>query len=295
MWNIASPASAYRLKSINEAIQSLRVLNDENDNKTKKKDFTTIFKSVKKTPYYYKELANNTFKFYSQPDENAILTVANKFYSNINYTLPKNHDYKNFNKDNKKTFNYKFDGDYSDILNLLNDVYSKQKFSFKINISFGFTLITDPDVTVLIVQFKKFDASPNTRIFKHPKLIDNKRDIQNVYNKVLGKNLIEKLTELRDDSAWKFYEFLYIRFDVYQLKTTIGKINELPQHFKEDYNNKCLIKYEIYDDYLCFWRCLAYHYDKPTDPRNVNKKLKQLFNDYYKNTKDIKIIMVLNM
>ena len=37
MWNIASPASAYRLKSINDAIQTLRVLNDENDNKTKKK------------------------------------------------------------------------------------------------------------------------------------------------------------------------------------------------------------------------------------------------------------------
>ncbi|MFM7978367.1 MAG: hypothetical protein ACKPKO_03545, partial [Candidatus Fonsibacter sp.] len=45
---------------------------------------------------------------------------------------------------------------------------------------------------------------------------------------------------------------------------------------------------ENYDDYLCFWRCLAYHSEKPIDPRNVNKKLKQLFNDYYKNTKDIK-------
>ena len=76
-----------------------------------------MFKSVKKTPYYYKELANNTFKFYSKPDENANLTVANKFYSNINYTLPKNYDYKNFSGEYKKTFNYKFDGEYSDILN----------------------------------------------------------------------------------------------------------------------------------------------------------------------------------
>ena len=138
-----------------------------------------------------------------------------------------------------------------------------------------------------LVKFKKFDATPNTRIFKHPKLIDNKRDIQSAYDEIVKTNFIEKLTALRENSAWRFYEFLYIRFDVYQLKTTIGKINELPQHFKEDSNNKCLIKYENYDDYLCFWRCLAYHYDKPKDPRDVNKRLKQLFNDYYKKQKDI--------
>ena len=41
MWNIASPASAYRLKSINEAIKSLEILNAY-ENKIKKKDFTTI-------------------------------------------------------------------------------------------------------------------------------------------------------------------------------------------------------------------------------------------------------------
>ena len=55
----------------------------------------------------------------------------------------------------------------------------------------------------------------------------------------------------------------------------IEKINELPQHFKENSNNKCLIKYENYDDFLCFWRCFAYHYDEPKDSRDVNKRLKQ--------------------
>jgi len=180
-------------------------------------------------------------------------------------------------------------------LNFLNDIYSKQKFSFKINISFGFTLIKeivernrDTFNSEFLVEFKKFDATPNTRIFKHPKLIDNKRDIQSAYDEILKTNLIEKLAALRENSAWIFYEFLYIRFDVYELKTTIGKALELPAHFKEDSNNKCLIKYEYYDDYLCFWRCLAYHYDKPKDPRDVNKRLKQLFNDYYKKQKDIK-------
>ncbi len=42
------------------------------------------------------------------------------------------------------------------------------------------------------------------------------------------------------------------------MNTPIGKINKLPDQFKQGSNEKALIKYENYDDYLCFWRCLAY-------------------------------------
>ncbi len=58
------------------------------------------------------------------------------------------------------------------------------------------------------------------------------------------------------------------------MNTPIGKINQLPDHFKEGSNEKALIKYENYDDYFCFWRCLAYHKmnPKPEDPRNINKR-----------------------
>jgi hypothetical protein len=47
------------------------------------------------------------------------------------------------------------------------------------------------------------------------------------------------------------------------MNTPIGKINELPDHFKEGSYEKASIKYENYDDYLCFWRCLSYHQTKP--------------------------------
>jgi hypothetical protein len=89
-------------------------------------------------------------------------------------------------------------------------------------------------------------------------------------------------------SNWKFYRFLDVNFHVDEMNTPIGKTNELPDHFKEGSNEKALIKYENYDDYLCFWRCLSYHLTKPGDPRNINKKMKQLFNDYYNKEKDIK-------
>ncbi len=72
------------------------------------------------------------------------------------------------------------------------------------------------------------------------------------------------------------------------MNTPMGKSNELPDHFKEGPNEKALIKYENCDEYLCFWRCLAYRQTKPEDPRNINKRTKYLFNDYYKKEKEIK-------
>ena len=65
------------------------------------------------------------------------------------------------------------------------------------------------------------------------------------------------------------------------MNTPIGKINELPIHFKQGSNEKALIKYENYDDYLCFWRCLAYHKKQPAKAIDVIKPMKALFKDYY--------------
>ena len=65
------------------------------------------------------------------------------------------------------------------------------------------------------------------------------------------------------------------------MNTPIGKANELPKHFKEGSNNKALIKYENYDDYLCFWRCLAYNRTKPDEERNIKIEMKKIFKDYY--------------
>ena len=76
------------------------------------------------------------------------------------------------------------------------------------------------------------------------------------------------------------YRFLDVKLHVYELNTSIRKANELPDHFKEGSNDKALIKQEDYGDYFCFWRCLSYQQTKPEDPRNINKKMKLIFNEY---------------
>ena len=74
------------------------------------------------------------------------------------------------------------------------------------------------------------------------------------------------------------------------MNTPIGKSTELPKHFKEGSNEKGLIKFENHNDYLCFWRCIAYHIQKPNDERNIKKTLKYLYKDYYnKNLNDEEI------
>ncbi len=71
--------------------------------------------------------------------------------------------------------------------------------------------------------------------------------------------------------AWKVYRFLDVKFHAYEMNTPImgpiGKINKLPDHFKQGSNEKALINYENYDYYLCFWRCLAYHKNEPKTRR----------------------------
>ena len=127
------------------------------------------------------------------------------------------------------------------------------------------------------LRYQLFYPSTNTRLesFEKPVVVDNKKDIERIIATVEKEDLIEKLTrQVANNSAWKIYKFLGIAFHIYEMNTPIGKANELPIHFKQGSNEKALIKYENYDDYLCFWRCLSYHQTKTEDPRNITKKVK---------------------
>ncbi len=61
------------------------------------------------------------------------------------------------------------------------------------------------------------------------------------------------------------------------MNTAIGKVDELPIHFKQGSNERSFIKYENCDHYLCFWRCLAYHQTKPENIRNIDRRMIYFF------------------
>ena len=175
------------------------------------------------------------------------------------------------------------------------NIYKQQKFTFKLTVEFSFLLI-DVDYTYfksyvknshISVYFSLFLASTNTRPkgFENPIVVDNKKDIDDIIKRLTSADLIEQFMKQRSDSRWKFYKFLDVKFHVYEMNTPIGKANELPIHLKTGSNNKALIKYENYGDYLCFWRCLAYHKmnPKPEDNSNINTMMKSLFKSFYNN------------
>ena len=231
------------------------------------------------------------FKFKREPNGNDILKCANKFYKSEDISIPKNYDYINLKKEKKKTFDYAYNDEPLELSNLLYSIFNQQKYRYKIHISFSFTLIYedyDSETKEYSIQFMFFKASTNTRILDYPRTIDNKQDIDKLVQDVLKKNLVDKLISKSIDSGWKFYEFIGVRFDIYEMDSPIGAPIELPQHLLTGSNQQYLIKYDKHDDKLCFWRCLAYCIHKPDNNRRVEKHVINLFNEYYENKIDIK-------
>ena len=84
---------------------------------------------------------SDTLKLYRPPTPDDILRCANKFYQNNKISIPRNHDYANFKTEKKKTFNYKYNDEPQELAQLLYSIFNQQKYRYKINISFAFTLI----------------------------------------------------------------------------------------------------------------------------------------------------------
>ena len=243
-------------------------------------------KDFKKETNNKKEVLNNNNKFVIKPYEinfplyifkrvptsEQLLEVSEHFLKVKKYITGANKDYKPIEKTEhtrKKTFVYAFNGNVTKILgDYLLNIYRQQKFTFKLTIEFSFLRIkVEAEDKVIDVEFDLRLASTNTRPegFKNPVVVDNKKDIDKIINKLTSLNLVEYFMQDSASSTWKFYRFLDVKFHVYEMNTPIGKSNELPVHFKTDANNKALIKFENYDDYLCFWRCLVYHRTKPDE------------------------------
>ena len=253
-------------------------------------DIAKIEQDIKKG---YEEIEDASFMFKFAPSPEKVLECANKFYNNIKFSVPRTFDYTNYKNEKKKTYNFAYNGSDAQIKDFLLNIYAQQKHTYKVNISFAFTLYCEDQIGKdTKISFRFFNASPNTRIFEHPSVIDNKADIDKLYTQILKENVRERLTDKRPGSKWIFYEYLYIRFDVYMMSSPIGTGQDLPEHFSQGSYKKALITYsskEYHDDYLCFWRCLALHHkreilkEEVTDLRRIEKPVKELFNKFYNN------------
>ena len=294
-----------RLDTLENAYKSLIEVGN-NDQLVKKHQYNTLLKQKKQE---HKErklnieevIDSKTYRFKFQPKPPDVARVFELFNTDLAFVLPKNKDYPRWSDGTRKTtHNFMYNGAVGELVLLLYQVFNQQKYRFKINISFAFILIKetqDNENKIYQVEFKFWDASTNTRILKDSPAttIDNKKDVDNLLDRINIQNEKEKLTNLSNSSSWKFYKFLYVRFDIYHMDAPIGAGNViLADHLKTGTNQQYLIKYDERDDNLCFWRCLAYHIHKPSDKRRVETPLIKLFNDYYEGTADYKYYKGIN-
>ena len=113
----------------------------------------------------------------------------------------------------------------------------------------------EPALGNLIRYF--YSSANNNSLFDHPvEIHDRKTLLKFVHDAVvkISQIFIKKGFE---DSGWKFHSYLHYEVVVYKTNLTIGNAVALPEHFYNQSNEKNLIKFDNYDDNLCFWRCLA--------------------------------------
>ena len=162
------------------------------------------------------------YHFYNPVTESYLYKVSEEFLKIKKYEIGSNKDYLPIEKTEhtrKKTFVYAFNGNIIKILNnYLMNIYKQQKFTFKLTIEFSFLLVCVDDENFdmrrkgdnnnyIRVDFDLRLASTNTRPegFKNPVVVDNKKDIDKIINKLTDLNLVEYFMNNSLASKWKFY------------------------------------------------------------------------------------------
>ena len=274
----------------------------ENRQKKKEKKYNETLEKINEIKknieqnIYIKIISDKQVDYYfkSEITEKSLEKTSNHYLNFRDFKMPANKNYMPWEKTEhtrKKTvflpFNYDiYTHDLSQFKNYLYQIYNDQKFTFKLTFEFSFLLVLTEDARIIgasertqnpelkkymyKLKYNLFYPSTNTRLdsFENPVVVDNKNDIKSIISKVQKEDLIEKITrQVANNSAWKFYKFLGIAFHIYEMNTPIGKANELPIHFKQGSNEKALIKYENYDDYLMFLALLIISPNKTRRPK----------------------------
>ena len=164
------------------------------------------------------------------------------------------------------------------IAHILKDIFLRQTNAFKINMSFSFILQQRETG-----EFRYHYASNNDQLLNSPRLIRNQHDLDILLDFLSSQDFPSHLKDQRPNTKWVIERIVSLRIHLVMTSYPLGNPPSLPEYIK---NNRYIIALEKdqhhakrYDDYLCFFRCLAiakfgktYH--------NCNLKAKELFNQY---------------
>jgi hypothetical protein len=116
----------------------------------------------------------------------------------------------------------------------------------------------------------------NEYIFKTPFLVSNSSDMTCLVKKLNKTDFAMQAWRQRPSSGWSLYRIVNMRYYVTGLTFPLGRGQMLPQFIKR---SRAIISLEcdassgkLYEDNLCAFRCLAYHFTKFT---NIESKTRE--------------------
>ena len=166
----------------------------------------------------------------------------------------------------------------------LRKIFNDQKYTFKLNFSFGFLLRENGTD-----NYKYYHSSLNNhRFLDEPLLITNEHDLVHFIDTQLQNiNVLEWARLQRPNSKWVVDLITNVTFFISKLNDhPIGAAVKLPKFIAK---NKSIVALHrdgqtgrYYDDNLCLFRCLAIH--SGCHSKNLRKTTECYFDEYLKQT-----------
>ena len=171
----------------------------------------------------------------------------------------------------------------TDINKHLESIYDAQNYAFKINVSYGY--VFEEALNMEDYVYWLGHGCDDKRLLDEPMLIRNKKDFSKLINKlelVDEEEFAVKTSEGGKNSRVKALGIYQLFVKIYTLYDPIGAEVELPKILSNSKNIYTAFNNVTHaDDKMCFWRCLAKHYNKDVRPINLVKIAKDLFYKYY--------------
>ena len=168
------------------------------------------------------------------------------------------------------------------IQNMMNGIFNEQTIAFKVNFAFGFVLRNSQTD-----ELRYYYPSQNRYVFDKPVLVRNQEELQAFIEKIGQTDWLEYIRQQKPNSQWRISVVCCLAIYIYRIpQLPIGRGGDdiLPSYLKE---NRGLDGMErnrqtgkLYEDHLCYFRCLARH--KGFEVKNLEKKTKTLYVEYLK-------------
>ena len=125
---------------------------------------------------------------------------------------------------NHKVINRKIRPDftYGELDDLLSDIYTKQKNSFKMNLGLGFVLYN-----IKTGQYKYHYTSANSLLFETATAITNIRDLEKFFKKIFDLDLQTNAYLAKPSSSWSLAGLTNLEIWIYEMKNNPFQLVDL--------------------------------------------------------------------